>query len=319
MGGAIAAALIGVAGTAYSVSASQKAAKKQQAAQEAALEGNPFGSVPEGFPYEAVDFNREQLNAIMANRNALPDIQRLTSSTNNFITADALRRAQKLIPNYSASLAQLGANTGDLLSGRLPFDDVMDIMSDRSELSGGLGIPGTAGPATLKDLGISRLDAMGKGAGLLGEMVNIAETISPRSSYMRPQDSFINPLDRIRATMEQNVLKQQSGQNILNLGATADPNDIARAQIGIGNAGRGGGADIGAYATAAQQLIAGVSKWGTNQGYWGTPTPNSYGAYGTEGAASRAVEQAGGRAAGFTYDPSIQGWIPQAEVVKWAA
>lgn len=224
VGGTVVAA--GAAG--YSAYQQNKTAKAAQKAQQAAVDGANFGRIPEAALYEPVDFNNEQLKAIFANEAALPAIQNLLRKNNGIITADALKRANKLIPGYSASMRQMGLNANDLISGRLPSDVIEKVVGDRAQVSSGVNIPGLAGPATLKDLGLTSLDAINQGTGMLGKMVSMAETISPRASYMTPQSSMISPGERIRLTMEQNALIQQSEQNKNNLEAGVPPGEMAR-------------------------------------------------------------------------------------------
>lgn len=315
---AIIAGVAAVASTAYTVYSTEQAKSDAEAQRQQAmgqLEGNPLGEVPEPALYEPVDFNASQLAAITGNRDALPFIRELLSQSNNFVTKDALRRADKLIPNYSKSMATLGDSTLDLLGGRLPFDDILDIVSDRAEVGGGLNIPGVSSGATLKDLGISRLDALGKGAGLLGQMVSLAETISPRSTYGKPSDFFMSPTDRIRLEMEQNILKQQSQQNANNLAAAADPNQVAQVQLGLGQALTPPpmGPDYGSAAGQLVTSLGGAWNAGRQAGYWGTPTPNQFGGYGSERAALRADPASFG-AAGLDVTGAVQvpgqGWMP---------
>lgn len=264
MGAAIAAALIGVAGTVGTTMYSQSQQKKAMAQSQSAMQGGEFGEVPKAALYEPMNFNEEQRYAIGSNIDAMTRIKQLVNVTNPFITNDALRRVRALVPAYTQSMRQMGANTSSLLSGQLPFDDVADIVSDRASLGGGIGTPGTSGGATMKDLGLSRLDAMKTGAGMLGEMVNMAETISPRGSYINPREMFVSPLDRIRAEMEQRQLEQQSTQNYYNLKASQNPSEAAALQMRLGLAQTGGSSmpDISGYASAAQSLINAAGKWG---------------------------------------------------------
>ena len=303
MGAAIAAGLLAAGSTAYAANENSKAAKAAGPDIKGAI-GNlrriNLGDVPEAALYEPVDFNRAQIDAIMANRNALPDIQQLMAGANGAISNDAIRRAVKLIPGYLSSMRTMGSNTNDLLSGRLPFEDVMDIVGDRGAMTGALGIPGTGGAATLKDLGLSRMDAMKTGSGMLGDMIGMAETISPRGSYVTPQSMMVSPMERIRNEMEQSGLVQQSNQNANNLSAQADPNELAIAQLLtgqslLGNVGGGGrGIDVGAVTGAAGELIGGVNSWGKRNGYWGAPAQTDGGGFYSERGMWKAAPYAYG-------------------------
>ena len=320
MGAAIA-ALIAAGGTAYAANKSASAARAGAPNTKKAISdlrnGDLLGDVPDAAPYEQINLSEEQINSILANIGALPNMQHLVSSTNRGITKDALDRAKRMIPGYMNSMRTMGSNAEDLLSGRLPFEDVMDIAGDRNSMTGALGIPGTGGAATLKDLGLSRMDAMKSGTGMLGDMISMAETVSPRGGYMTPQSMMVSPMERIKMQTEQNTLDQQSRQNANNLAAQADPTDLAIAQlltgqslVGGGGAGVRGGGDaswVPAATDAARGLVGGVSKWGNQQGYWGSPPQTSGGGYYSD----RAMWKAAPYAAGSSYTDGI-GYVPTA-------
>ena len=62
----------------------------------------------------------------------------------------------------------------------------MDIVSDRSSLAASLGTPGGSFPATLKDLGISRLQAQQTGFSMFTAFANTLQTsISPTPNFAR--------------------------------------------------------------------------------------------------------------------------------------
>lgn len=286
----IAGTVISAATTAYSVNQQKKAQKK---AQQAA--GQLPASAPQAAEYKPVELNQEQINAITANRDALPYIRQLMSRSNNFLTADALRRARKLIPNYDLSMRNLGAAAGALTGGQLPLDELEKIIGSRAENSSGINIPGLAGPATLKDLGLSSLDAINQGSGLLGKMVSMAETISPRGGYMKPQDMMLSPQERIRLEMEQRGLVQQSDQNAYNLEATASPQAMANLRMASGEGANAASmaAQLGQMANSA---VGSVNQWGTNTGRWGAHTgfDATTGMYRNLGAANAVYNTAPG-------------------------
>lgn len=246
------------AGTAiYNSSQQKKAAKKAQAGA-AGTGGINFGEKPDVAEYVPVNFNAEQLAGVGGNRAALPEIQQLMGRTNATIDADALSRIRKMMPGYNEMLRLEGDATTDLLGGRLPYEDVLDIVANRGELTGAMGVPGTGGNATLRDLGLSRLDAIKSGQGMMQNMVQMAETINPVGRRMRPQDMFLSPLDRIRASMEQNQLIQQSTQNKYNIDAGLSPTDQAGAQLQLARMLSGGGGGSGAGGIDWGSIISSV-------------------------------------------------------------
>jgi hypothetical protein len=266
---AIAAAVVGAGATAYGAYSKNKANK-------AATAAGAFGTKVQPAPYQPIDFNAEQMKAILGNAGALPEIAGLTRGANDIVAQGDIRRAKKLIPGYKQMMSLEGGAATDLLSGRLPYDDVLGIAADRSGLTGALGTPGTAGPATLRDLGLSRLDAIGKGGGILKDMVNIAGQISPISRYSKPSDSFIDPLERIKLKIAENQTIQQSEQSANFLNARGDP--AAQAQLAMSLTG---GGDQG-YVDAASSLLAALGKqYGANAGGLNTAGAGAPGAYGS--------------------------------------
>ena len=257
----------------YSTMASQKAAKARQAEMAGGASGINMGETPEAARYKPVNFNEEQMNTVMGNLNAMPWIQKLMSAQNIAVKREDMSRAQKLIPGFKDSMRITGGAANSLLRGQLPFDDALDIVADRSGLTGAIGTPGTAAPATLRDLGLSRLDAIKSGSGLMQGMVSMAETVSPISRYSTGKESMLSPSDRIKMAMEQNQLIQQSDQSAFNLEAGISPTESTAAQIALsqrlGALGGGStGTDVSGYASAAQALLSslGTAFKGTGTG-----------------------------------------------------
>ncbi len=185
-----------------------------------------------------------------------------------------LRRARTLQPNFDTLTGQIGSVTEDLLFGRLPFSDVLDIVSDRQSLSATLGTPGGAAPATLKDLGLSRLDAITQGFNMFSSFQDtLARSVSPISRF----EETLGVLPFTSLTANQRVAgelaAQVQAQNAEIIRASADP---AAAQL----------FQQDFFAT---QQAAGIRA--------GTAVPNLSGAVGTAAlgagitAAGRAFEQ----------------------------
>jgi hypothetical protein len=74
---------------------------------------NPAG-VPQAAEFKPINFSDVQRDAVTGNLHALPDIETLANSTNDFITAQSLKRANKFILNYTASMG-IYANAGQSL------------------------------------------------------------------------------------------------------------------------------------------------------------------------------------------------------------
>lgn len=228
-----------------------------------------FGSVPEAALYEPVDLTQSQLDTIAGNLKALPSAAELSDKTNDEILKQDLKRIRALVPNYDTNINRLGDVSRDLLLGRLPYGDVLDITSNRSELAASVGVPGGSAKATLRDLGVSQLQATQSGASLFQQMMGIAEAVNPQQSRMRPQQMYFNPLDRAQLDIEQATLQQQSEQNANNLAAMPDPaaaalfnqqSYLATSQLGMGG-DYGGAAEAAKYQAVSQAIGGAVSLY----------------------------------------------------------
>ena len=287
-------AVVGAGATAYgaySTAQAQKSASEAAAAPTKVPGGVNFGEKVKAAEYKPVDFTAEQLATIMGNLKNSPAIADLIGATNMNIRQQDMIRAKKFIPNFRQNMKLEGEASNQLLQGRLPYDDVLDIVADRSGFSSALGTPGASAPATLRDLGLSRLDAIKSGAGLMKGMVDIAETVSPIGRYMTPQTMMLSPMDRIRASMDQNQIIQQSEQNKNNLEAGLSPGDKVAAELALLNASRsagssgGSGMDFGALGSSAASIVSalgglykggGTEPSGTYMGQFATnPVPGT--------------------------------------------
>lgn len=286
---------------AYSGYKANKDAKAAQQEQMAAVDGANFGRRPEAALYEPINFDDAARNQILQNFYNLDEVNKLVRGGNHYITKDALKRAEKLIPGYSASMQKMGLNANQLISGQVPSDVLSQLVSDRAGVSNGVNIPGLAGAATAKDLGLTSLDMIGQGSNLMGKMVSMAETISPRSSYMSPKDYLLSPQERIALEMNQRQLVQQSEQNKNFLEAGADPTEMARLGVRLGQP------HIPAYDWSGAAGSMGMSLLGAyNQSQAGRGL-NSSGGYDSVTGMYKAAPYS----SGYSYSSGI-GYVPRA-------
>lgn len=196
-----------------------------------------FGTVPEAVLYEPVDLTDSLLRTVAGNQAALPGATALTGGINRALTDQALERINRLFPNYAQTASNVGSAAEALSRGELPFEDVMDIVSNRSSLAASLGTPGGSRPATLRDLGLSRLEAINAGNSLFQQMVKSASEIDPITRHSSPQTFMLDPATRLTADITQAENVQASGQSAANLAAQPDPVSRGLAQLEIlGNA-----------------------------------------------------------------------------------
>lgn len=144
----------------------------------------------------------------------------LADLTNQANAGLSLNRLEAFSPGLGGSFSNLGAVTRDLTAGRLPFEDVLDIVSDRQELSGALGTPGGSTNATLADLGLSRLDAITQGSNMFNSLVNTANSLAPQSNA---GDFFLSTQQRLSAEQTQRAREQAAAQSAAFINASPDP------------------------------------------------------------------------------------------------
>lgn len=220
------------------------------AALSASQDTTGGATVPKPAMYQPVDLGESQMDTVADNLEALPQIQYLVEGTNTHITSEAKRRINAFYPGFRQAIKSYAGAGQSLLNGQLPFQDVMDIVGNRNALGASIGTPGTSGPATMRDLGMSQLQGLQMGGGIMKDLVGIAETVSPIARYMTPQTMFMDPTTRANMDIQQAQLIQQSQQNANNLAAMGDPQAAAQAQTisgiggqlsGIGQSLLGGG------------------------------------------------------------------------------
>lgn len=251
------------------------------------------GGIPDAALYQPVDFQKEQMNTILGNQDALGNIRGLNNDTNNVITSQALKRITSFVPNFRSLMRTQANNAGSLIKGQLPYDDVLGIAENHGSLNNALGTPGTAMPGTLKDLGISRLNAQESGQGMMQRMVGMAEQVSPISRYSRPQDYYLYPNQTIPWELEQHQLEQQSQQSANNLKAGISPTQLAQNAAALSGA-------TNPFSSVGPALgsIAGALKGSGGSG-------SGVSGYGSVDTAINAAPYA----AGYSYDPAI-GYSP---------
>ena len=247
----------------------------------------------ENAPYEPIDYGDVQGKTVSDNRENMPNILGLTADINNALRADSAFRIEQFAPGFGDNLRTMTNSAKALLGGRLPYSDVMDIISDRQAAGNAIGTAGTFTNATLKDLGLSQLQAQQTGSEMMSRIGNLVESVDPIGQRSRPQDWTLAPNQTVPLKQQdtqfgasydqmERILAQQSEQNANVLNAAPDPS------------GRG---LFGAQFTMKTGTpFGGTGAAGGAAGFdWGSLISGIYGAY-------RSSQQggAGGAAAGGT-------------------
>lgn len=202
-----------------------------------------------------------------------PQIEQLGNLYQTYMT----QGIEKLFPNFSDVLSQGGIDTQNLLQsaepltrGELPEDVKQQVLRSSAYqglMAGTLGGPMGAALGA-RDLGLTSLDLMKQGAGLLGEAGNAAQRWAGLASgtMMNPSSQMYSPQWFSQFMAEQNAAKQATKQLRYNVAAAPDPAWADRAKLFasiLGMAGGGmmgggaGNAATGAYAQNFSNLMGG--------------------------------------------------------------
>ena len=186
--------------------------------------GDVAGRKVQPAQYDPISIRESQQTAIGSNSSNLADILGLVGQTNQATIQNDLQRVNQLFPDFQQTLGNLSSSAASLSAGQLPFDRIQDIVSGRQTSAGNLGIPGGAGPASLRDLGLSSLDATNQGQSLFQSILQAADQfVSPVSRQTAAPQFFVSPQESTNLDLQQAQLGQQSEQNFNNLKAQPDP------------------------------------------------------------------------------------------------
>lgn len=328
--GAIIGGLAGAAGSFFGAKQqgkdAEKAQKRQIAQLNAAAEGlrtdyqgvidqimrNPAGyagSRVQAALYNPVSLSESLRGTLGANTANFGRASTLARMTNEDTLANDMARFAQFNPQGLATFGNLGRQAQSLSAGQLPQDVLQQIIGARAGSSAASGVPGGQSPATLRDLGLSSLDAINQGGSLFQQIIAAAEGVSPISRQMSAAQYQFDPNTGLQTDLTQALLGQQSQQNFFNLAATPDPalamqaqlqlqmaNSVASTKAGIaslpqaapmpyaqlygqiGNAlGQGIGALFGGGGNSGGGFSSGFGSGGSN--YGGYSSPSDYNAY----------------------------------------
>lgn len=190
-----------------------------------------FGRVPDAILYEAVDDSAEQIAAINDNLKAIPEARRQVEAVNRLTENNDIARMVALDPRYLKNINLEGNQICDLLAGKLPVDEVVEIITDVAESAAMLGRIGNVKGTTMRNLGISRLRAQAIGRQASERLTaKLNRDVSPIGRQMTMVDLLQTPSQRMALALTQNQLLQQSLQNAANADAAGDPAAYAKLQ-----------------------------------------------------------------------------------------
>ena len=244
--------------------------------------GNIFGAKPKIAKYKPVSPTEEAGKAVAGNIENFPDISKLS----DLYSSEELAQLEKILPGYGASLSAGKATTdalfgqaSQLLAGEIPQDvqDQIQRSSAYTALRGGYQGSPMARALTARDLGLTSLDLMGRGAQMAGQGANTMQTWDSlaRRNMLDPGSMLVSPGQQIQVATQNALASQQQRQNQYNVDAAPDPLakgifDSTMKVIGMVLSVYGGGGGYQSQAPASYQ------QPNFNQGMYGTSDNPGY-------------------------------------------
>lgn len=228
-----------------------------------------FGSKPQVARFTPLNLSNEQKKAITGNITNFDDISKL----GDLYTQYLLGEQNALLPGFSSTLAsgekgaaQLLSQGESLLTGNIP-QDVLDQVARASayqSLEGGYGGQ-MASNNLARNLGLTSLDLMQEGARMIGQGGDAATRWASlaNADIYNPSNMFVNPEFQAGFDLQNQILKQQSLQNVYNVAAAPDPmllgimGQISQATgspTGTGGGSFGGGFNVGGQSSITSLL-----------------------------------------------------------------
>jgi len=190
-----------------------------------------FGRVPNAVLYEAVDDSAAQIATINDNLKAIPEARRQVEAVNRLTENNDITRMIALDPRFLKNINLEGNQISDLLAGKLPLDDIVEVVTDVAESAAMLGRIGNVKGSTMRNIGVSRLRAQALGRQASERLAaKLNRDVSPIGRQTTMVDLLQTPAQRMSLALTQNQLLQQSLQNAANADAAGDPADYAKLQ-----------------------------------------------------------------------------------------
>ncbi len=146
-----------------------------------------------------------------------------TVAYNHMHRINFLARAQMLLPGFQTMLASIARQANQMIDGKLPVDDVGEILVDVAEAAALRGTIGNTHAMTMRRLGVSTLRAQLAGRQALKDGVDLANAMVPIEGELSSRDLIISPENELNMALQQAQLIQQSLQARYNLAAQKAP------------------------------------------------------------------------------------------------
>lgn len=197
------------------------------------LVADAFGSVPDPALYDPVDSRETIYAAINENLENVPAAERHIQAVNRMNENNDIVRITAFAPEFLHLAHKNSSTIRDLLNGKLPIDEIVNILTDEAEQAALTGRIGNTARRTHRSLGITRLRMQDYARKMLDAHVTTAQRVSPVQRQQAMQDMLGTPQNRVALALTQAQLIQQSLQNANNAAAAGDPTALGQLQIKV--------------------------------------------------------------------------------------
>lgn len=191
-----------------------------------------FPDVPQAAEYVPIDACCIQRATIECNIATTDRAGVWAAGVNRLKEQDAIIRGIVFDPRFLVNMDMISFEITDMIRGKLPTGDVVEVLTDLAEMNALNGRIGNSRRRTARDLGISKLRMQAAGRREFREHHQfISQSIQPISDRAKIEDMMQTPQQRIALALTQAQLIQQSLQNLYNRNAQKDPYKLAELQM----------------------------------------------------------------------------------------
>lgn len=182
------------------------------------------GSKPKLTPYVPVDLTGSQAATIQGNLETTPAAQELASKTNVFNQQQILAMLKAAVPGYQQIQETTGKQIGSLLKGELPADVSAYVKSQAASkaVAGGFAGGGMASNLTMRDLGLTSLQAINQGLDAANRWIQTTRATAVPELFDVSR-MFMTPAQRASLDVSQRVTQWQAQNNMAIADAAPDP------------------------------------------------------------------------------------------------
>lgn len=181
-------------------------------------------SAADPVPFENVDLQQEQKDALLGNLSSQGTIEQLLARSNEFQLGQALTLAEKAMPGYGSLTRTLTDRATTLAEN--PYDVPKEVEDNLARIAAERGISaGTRGQfndfSLLRDFGVNSLQYGRENLSQASQITNLLSSIAPKVNPMSPLAFYVTPQQNAAQTGENRATQQGIAQSGANAAAAA--------------------------------------------------------------------------------------------------